>query len=203
MKAKLSTGSTVAIAVASSAVLFLLVFLSRVLRCTKKKEENQVGKSTTIYNRGGGGGIEKSGRHNRSPLEDESSKLVFLSPGLGVSTTTTTTSTTLDNNFDLDDLLRASAEVLGKGTYGTTYKAILEEGTTVAVKRLKQVVVGKREFEQHMQNVGRLNRHPNVVPLRAYYYSKDEKLLVYDYAPFGNLSTLLHGKNLTSFSHVT
>lgn len=193
VKAKLSTGSTVAIAVASSAVLFLLVFISRQLCCTKKKDENQVGKSTPINNRGGGGGggIEKSGRHNRAPLEDENSKLVFLSPGLGVSTTT---STTLDNNFDLDDLLRASAEVLGKGTYGTTYKAILDEGTTVAVKRLKQVVVGKREFEQHMQNVGRLNGHPNVVPLRAYYYSKDEKLLLYDYAPFGNLSTLLHGK---------
>lgn len=174
-------------------MLFLLVFLSRLLCCTKKKEENQVGKSTIINNRGGGGGIEKSGRDNRAPLEDENSRLVFLSPGLGVSTTTTT-STTLDNNFDLDDLLRASAEVLGKGTYGTTYKAILEEGTTVAVKRLKQVAVGKKEFEQHMQNVGRLDRHPNVVPLRAYYYSKDEKLLVYDYAPFGNLSTLLHGK---------
>ena len=36
-------------------------------------------------------------------------------------------------------------------------------------------------------------KNPNVVPLRAYYYSKDEKLLVYDYIPSGNLSTLLHG----------
>ncbi|GKE85206.1 hypothetical protein Tco_1558948, partial [Tanacetum coccineum] len=29
-------------------------------------------------------------------------------------------------NFDLEDLLRASAEVLGKGSYGTAYKAILD-----------------------------------------------------------------------------
>ncbi|KAG9150074.1 hypothetical protein Leryth_027358 [Lithospermum erythrorhizon] len=37
--------------------------------------------------------------------------------------------------FDLEDLLSASAEVLGKGTFGTTYKAALEEANnTVAVK---------------------------------------------------------------------
>uniref|UniRef100_A0A1D1Y9I1 Putative inactive receptor kinase At4g23740 n=1 Tax=Anthurium amnicola TaxID=1678845 RepID=A0A1D1Y9I1_9ARAE len=36
--------------------------------------------------------------------------------------------------FDLEDLLRASSEVLGKGTFGTAYKAILEDSTTVVVK---------------------------------------------------------------------
>ncbi|CAN8301396.1 unnamed protein product [Cochlearia groenlandica] len=97
-------------------------------------------------------------------------------------------------NFDLEDLLRASAEVLGKGSYGTAYKAVLEESTTVVVKRLKEVAAGKKEFEQQMKIIGRVGQHPNVVPLRAYYYSKDEKLLVCDYYPSGNLSSLLHGK---------
>lgn len=96
-------------------------------------------------------------------------------------------------HFDMEDLLRASAEVLGNGTNGTTYKAILEDGTSVAVKRLKEVVVGRREFEQHMENIGRIHHHRNVVSLLAYHYSKDEKLLVYDFLPFGSLSTLLHG----------
>ncbi|KAF7845203.1 putative inactive receptor kinase [Senna tora] len=96
-------------------------------------------------------------------------------------------------SFDLDDLLRASAEVLGKGSCGTTYKAILEEGNTVVVKRLKEVVVGKKEFEQQMETVQKLGHHPNVIPIRAYYYSKDEKLLVYDYIAAGSLSRLLHG----------
>eukprot|EP00252_Welwitschia_mirabilis_P005296 TRINITY_DN15804_c0_g1_i1.p1 TRINITY_DN15804_c0_g1~~TRINITY_DN15804_c0_g1_i1.p1 ORF type:complete len:303 (+),score=66.21 TRINITY_DN15804_c0_g1_i1:114-911(+) len=36
-------------------------------------------------------------------------------------------------------------------------------------------------------------RHPNVLHLKAYYYAKDEKLLVYDYMPNGSLSSLLHG----------
>ncbi|KAK8619337.1 hypothetical protein V6N13_133299 [Hibiscus sabdariffa] len=95
-------------------------------------------------------------------------------------------------NFDLEDLLRSSAEVLGKGSIGTMYKAILEEGTTMVVKRLKEVAMGKREFEQQMEIVGRFGRHPNLAP-RAYYYSKDEKLLVYDYKAAGSFSSLLHG----------
>ncbi|XP_004498388.1 probable inactive receptor kinase At4g23740 [Cicer arietinum] len=95
--------------------------------------------------------------------------------------------------FDLEDLLRASAEVLGKGTFGTVYKAALEESTTVAVKRLKEVAVGRREFEQQMEMVGRI-RHENVAALRAYYYSKEEKLMVYDYFEQGSVSTMLHGK---------
>ncbi|QCE15392.1 protein brassinosteroid insensitive 1 [Vigna unguiculata] len=97
------------------------------------------------------------------------------------------------SSFDLEDLLKASAEVLGKGSYGTAYKAVLEEGTTVVVKRLKEVVVGKKEFEQHLEIVGKFGSHSNVMPLRAYYYSKDEKLLVYNYMPGGSLFFLLHG----------
>ncbi|RDX69742.1 putative inactive receptor kinase, partial [Mucuna pruriens] len=95
--------------------------------------------------------------------------------------------------FDLEDLLRASAEVLGKGTFGAAYKAALEDATTVVVKRLKDVAVGKRDFEQHMEVVGDL-KHDNVVQLKGYYYSKDEKLMVYDYYSQGSLSALLHGK---------
>lgn len=95
--------------------------------------------------------------------------------------------------FDLEDLLRASAEVLGKGTFGTAYKAILEDATTVVVKRLKDVSAGKRDFEQQMEIVGSI-RHENVVELKAYYYSKDEKLMVYDFFGQGSVSAMLHGK---------
>ncbi|WRX14579.1 Protein kinase domain - like 10 [Theobroma cacao] len=95
--------------------------------------------------------------------------------------------------FELEDLLRASAEMLGKGGFGTAYKAVLDDGNVVAVKRLKDANVGgKREFEQQMEVLGRL-RHPNLVSLKAYYFAREEKLLVYDYMPNGSLFWLLHG----------
>ena len=94
----------------------------------------------------------------------------------------------------MEDLLRASAEVLGKGTFGTTYKAILEMGTTVTVKRLKDVTITEMEFREKIEGVGAMD-HEYLVSLRAYYYSRDEKLLVYDYMPMGSLFALLHGEH--------
>ncbi|KAK9013134.1 hypothetical protein V6N11_041153 [Hibiscus sabdariffa] len=94
--------------------------------------------------------------------------------------------------FYLHDLLQASAEVLGKGTFGTAYKATLDQGVVVVVKRLKDVTASEKEFKAKMEVVGAMD-HQNLVPLRAYYFSGDEKLLVYNYMPMGSLSALLHG----------
>ncbi|XP_061367923.1 probable inactive receptor kinase At5g58300 [Gastrolobium bilobum] len=176
-KSKLSKVAIIAIAV-GGAVLLFFVALVIVLCCLKKKDARG---SNVSKEKGpsGGRGEKPKEEFGSGVQEPEKNKLVFFEGS--------------SYNFDLEDLLRASAEVLGKGSYGTAYKAILEESMTVVVKRLKEVVVGKRDFEQQMEIMGRVGQHPNVVPLRAYYYSKDEKLLVYDYVPGGNLSTLLHG----------
>ncbi|NP_001151891.2 putative leucine-rich repeat receptor-like protein kinase [Zea mays] len=93
----------------------------------------------------------------------------------------------------LDSLLKASAEVLGKGVSGSTYKAVLEDGVLVAVKRLSalQFPAGRsKAFDRHMRLVGRL-RHRHVVSLRAYCNSNGERLLVYDFLPNGSLQSLL------------
>ncbi|KAL2519021.1 putative leucine-rich repeat receptor-like protein kinase [Abeliophyllum distichum] len=98
-----------------------------------------------------------------------------------------------ERRFELEDLLRASAEMLGKGGFGTAYKAVLDDGNVVAVKRLKDLNMnGRKEFEQQMEVLGRL-RHPNLVSFKAYCFAKDEKLLVHEYMPNGNLFWLLHG----------
>ncbi|KAG7556294.1 Leucine-rich repeat [Arabidopsis suecica] len=102
--------------------------------------------------------------------------------------------------FNLEDLLIASAEFLGKGTFGMTYKAILEDSKVIAVKRLKDIVVSRKDFKQQMEIVGNI-KHENVAPLRAYVCSKEEKLIVYDYYSDGSLSLRLHGKN-TDEGHV-
>ncbi|CAI9754074.1 unnamed protein product [Fraxinus pennsylvanica] len=97
--------------------------------------------------------------------------------------------------FDLQDLLRASAEVLGSGKFGASYKAVLVDGDALVVKRFKQMNnVGREDFHEHMRRLGRLD-HPNLLPLVAYLYRKEEKLLVFDYAYNGSLASHLHGKH--------
>ncbi|KAJ6373669.1 hypothetical protein OIU78_029366 [Salix suchowensis] len=81
----------------------------------------------------------------------------------------------------------------GRERFGIAYKAALEDASTVVVKRLKEVTVPKKEFEQQMIVAGNI-RHANVCPLRAYYYSKDERLMVYDFYEEGSVSSILHGK---------
>lgn len=95
--------------------------------------------------------------------------------------------------FDMQDLLKASAEILGSGCFGSSYKAALLSGPVMVVKRFKQMNnVGREEFQEHMRRLGRL-RHANVLPLVAYYYKKEEKLLVSDYIQKGSLAVQLHG----------
>lgn len=101
-------------------------------------------------------------------------------------------------SYSLEDLLRAAAEIMGRGTLGSTYKAVMEGGLTVTVKRLKNSSrVSRNEFESHMEVVGSL-RHPNIVSLRAYFQAMEEKLLVYDYYPNGSLFSLIHGTKSTA-----
>ncbi|KAE9606192.1 hypothetical protein Lal_00025167 [Lupinus albus] len=97
--------------------------------------------------------------------------------------------------FTADDLLCATAEIMGKSTYGTVYKATLEDGSQAAVKRLREKITkGQREFESEVSILGRI-RHPNLLALRAYYLGpKGEKLLVFDYMPKGSLASFLHAR---------
>ncbi|KAJ7952104.1 Mitogen-activated protein kinase kinase kinase [Quillaja saponaria] len=158
--------------IVASGVLGLVAFAFLILVCCSRRKS---GDSFSGKMQKGGMSPEKA----VSRSQDANNRLVFFEG--------------CNYAFDLEDLLRASAEVLGKGTFGTAYKAILEDATTVVVKRLKEVAAGKKDFEQHMDVVGSI-RHENVVELKAYYYSKDEKLMVYDYYNQGSICSILHGK---------
>ncbi|XP_040998821.1 probable inactive receptor kinase At5g67200 [Juglans microcarpa x Juglans regia] len=98
--------------------------------------------------------------------------------------------------YTMEQLMRGSAELLGRGTIGTTYKAVLDNRMTVSVKRLDagklDQSTSKETFERHMESVGGL-RHPNLVPMRAYFQNKEERLVVYDFQKNGSLFSLIHG----------
>ncbi|XP_052195467.1 probable inactive receptor kinase At5g67200 isoform X2 [Diospyros lotus] len=101
--------------------------------------------------------------------------------------------------YSLEQLMRASAEMLGRGTIGATYKAVMDNRLVVSVKRLdagKTSISSGEMFEQHMELLGGL-RHPNLVPVRAYFQAKQERLIIYDYQPNGSLFNLIHGARST------
>lgn len=92
--------------------------------------------------------------------------------------------------------MSASAELLGRGTIGTTYKAVMDNQLIVTVKRLdagKTAITSGEAFEKHLEAVGGL-RHPNLVPVRAYFQAKQERLVIYDYQSNGSLFNLIHGE---------
>ncbi|CAK7352956.1 unnamed protein product [Dovyalis caffra] len=92
---------------------------------------------------------------------------------------------------DVDDLLKSSAELLGKGCVGTTYKVLMDGGDVVVVKRVKERRK-RKEVDGWLRIIGGI-RHSNIVSLRAYCNSNEELLLVYDFLPNGSLHSLLHG----------
>ncbi|XP_073130372.1 probable inactive receptor kinase At4g23740 [Henckelia pumila] len=171
---RISEPAILGIVIGGCAVVFIVASLLLIFRYKKEGDDNR---ETTSNNNKKPNKQEKSSKKMVSGNQDGNNRLTFFE-GCTLA-------------FDLEDLLRASAEVLGKGTFGTTYKAALEDATVVAVKRLKEVFVGRKDFERQMEIVGNI-RHENVAPLKAYYYSKDEKLIVYDYFHLGSLSALLH-----------
>ncbi|KAM0912796.1 hypothetical protein ACQ4PT_012598 [Festuca glaucescens] len=93
---------------------------------------------------------------------------------------------------DLEDVLDSSAEALGKGTVGTTYKVALDNGSVIAVKRLEGVELPKEEFEQRMAAIGAIECG-NIVPLLGYYFTDEDKFVSYLYMPMGSLAKALHG----------
>lgn len=175
-------------------VILLLTLL--LLRRTKSKREEWRNKAAAESERATEGGTTTTTSERRNKRfsweEGESEEgssvgtLVFLGRGESADITAV--------RYTMDDLLKASAETLGRGTLGSTYKAVMESGFIVTVKRLKDAggFTRTEEFKRHVEILGRL-KHPNLVPLRAYFQAKEECLLVYDYFPNGSLFSLIHG----------
>ncbi|KAK3189349.1 hypothetical protein Dsin_028910 [Dipteronia sinensis] len=181
----LSKGAVVAIIVSDVIGICLVGLLfsycySKVCPCSKSKDESGYG-----FEKGGTKGGRKECfcfRKDESETLSENVEQYDLVP--------------LDTQvaFDLDELLKASAFVLGKSGIGIVYKVVLEDGLTLAVRRLGEGGSQRfKEFQTEVEAIGKL-RHPNIVTLRAYYWSVDEKLLIYDYIPNGSLTIALHGR---------
>ncbi|KAM4105677.1 hypothetical protein ACB094_04G010000 [Castanea mollissima] len=90
------------------------------------------------------------------------------------------------NNFSSDN-------AIGLGKMGVMYKAVLPNGSPLAVKRLHGCQSFEKNFICELLALGRL-RHNNIIPLLGFCREKTEKLLVYQYISNSNLYDWLHAK---------
>ncbi|KAA8526252.1 hypothetical protein F0562_008545 [Nyssa sinensis] len=87
---------------------------------------------------------------------------------------------------DLHVATRDFEEQLGVGGFGTVYKGILRDGTSVAVKRLDKLSQGMKEFVAEVETIGSIH-HFNLVRLIGFCAEKSQRLLVYEYMSKGSL----------------
>lgn len=97
-----------------------------------------------------------------------------------------------DFSTDGHALLNKDCE-LGRGGFGTVYKAVLRDGQPVAIKKLtvSSLVKSEDDFKQHVKLLGKV-RHHNIVTLRGFYWTSSLQLLIYEFMPAGSLHQHLH-----------
>ncbi|PWA40621.1 BAK1-interacting receptor-like kinase 1 [Artemisia annua] len=77
------------------------------------------------------------------------------------------------------------------GRTGSLYKATLEDGTHLMIKRLQDTQHSEKEFASEMATLGSV-KHRNLVPLLGFCVAKQERFLVYKYMANGTLHDNLH-----------
>ncbi|OEL30134.1 Leucine-rich repeat receptor protein kinase MSP1 [Dichanthelium oligosanthes] len=86
-------------------------------------------------------------------------------------------------------------KIIGDGSFGFVYRAVLPSGAAVAVKRLSRdgaAGTGDREFLAELEVLGSLS-HPNLARLLGYCASGRDRILVYELLERGSLDAWLHG----------
>ncbi|GMY26267.1 protein NSP-INTERACTING KINASE 3 isoform X1 [Fagus crenata] len=92
-----------------------------------------------------------------------------------------------------------SKNILGRGGFGIVYKGCLNDGTLVAVKRLKDfnAAAGEIQFQTEVEMIS-LAIHRNLLRLCGFCSTEKERLLVYLYMPNGSVASRLrdhiHGR---------
>ncbi|KAH6821806.1 Leucine-rich receptor-like protein kinase family protein [Perilla frutescens var. hirtella] len=94
---------------------------------------------------------------------------------------------------NIESMLNKAAEI-GEGVFGTVYKAtVAGQGTVLAIKKLvtANTLEYHEEFDREVRVLGKA-KHPNLIPLRGYYWTPQLQLLVSDFAAEGSLQAKLH-----------
>ncbi|KAJ6824747.1 putative disease resistance proteinisoform X1 [Iris pallida] len=138
----------------------------------------------------GGGGAREDGRWWSERLRASHHRLVpvslFQKPLVKVKLADLMTAT---RDFHPDFIVTA-----GSGRVGTSYEAVLPDGSALTVKRLHGCPLSEKQFRAEMGRIGQL-RHPNLVPLLGFCVVEDERFLIYKHMPTGALSTAVQSRD--------
>ncbi|CAM6090341.1 unnamed protein product [Calypogeia fissa] len=98
------------------------------------------------------------------------------------------------NDYSYDVLKKATngfatKNVIGKGSFGVVYKAVLGD-ETVAVKQLSQPADRAEDFEAEIRILG-VTSHPNLVQLKGTCFQPTQCFLVYELVDSGDLHSWL------------
>ena len=109
-------------------------------------------------------------------------------------------------NFDgklvFEDIIRVTENfsdryIIGSGGFGTVYKAQLQGGRLVAVKKLHPTEEGISDEKRFLSEIEVMTkiRHRNIVKLYGFCSHPRYKFLVYDYIDRGNLYAILENED--------
>ncbi|XP_051137918.1 putative kinase-like protein TMKL1 [Andrographis paniculata] len=102
-------------------------------------------------------------------------------------------------NLSVEEILDAPGEVIGKSSYGTLYRAYLLHSNWFALLRFLRPtcsVSGEDDVLREVEVLGGV-RHPNLVPLCAFYGgARGEKLMVHPFYRGGNLADFIRDGNV-------
>ncbi|CAI0405225.1 unnamed protein product [Linum tenue] len=93
----------------------------------------------------------------------------------------------------------SAKNILGKGGFGIVYKGCFNDGSVVAVKRLKDynAVGGEIQFQTEVETIS-LAVHRNLLRLSGFCTTENERILVYPYMSNGSVASRLrdniHGR---------
>lgn len=95
------------------------------------------------------------------------------------------------SKMNLADLMKATDDfsnenIILTGRTGSIYKAVLEDGSFLSIKRLQDSSHSESQFKAEMETLGKIKQR-NLLPLIGYCIAKNEKFLVYHYMPNGML----------------
>ncbi|KAL4343696.1 probable LRR receptor-like serine/threonine-protein kinase At4g37250 [Arachis hypogaea] len=139
------------------------------------------------YNQHQNGRQENSKQHEGSGQQNKTGTLVTVDG---------------DKELEVETLLKASAYILGATGSSIMYKAVLQDGTSLAVRRIGENGVERfKDFENQVRVIAKLV-HPNLVRIRGFYWGHEEKLIIYDFVPNGSLANVRYRKVGSSPSHL-